>query len=132
MRTEQLRINQLSPEATDWYLAYLGAMDALDLEAYAANLADDCVMVMNNGPATEGKAAIVAGLSGYWQSFRSIEHNLLNIYGTDRSFCLEALNHYVRHDGREVTLRAVAFTDRDSHGLVTSVRLFTDTGPLFA
>ncbi|GAA0603874.1 hypothetical protein GCM10009416_46880 [Craurococcus roseus] len=39
---------------------------------------------------------------------------------------------YTRLDGGAVTLRAAAFTDRDEAGLVTSVRLYTDTGPLFA
>lgn len=38
---------------------------------------------------------------------------------------------YTTLDGRQVTLRAVAFTDRDEQGLVTSVRLYTDTAPLF-
>jgi hypothetical protein len=52
--------------------------------------------------------------------------------GDDRRFALKALNHYRRLDGRAVALRAVAFTDRDEAGLVTSVRLHPDIGPLFA
>ncbi len=44
---------------------------------------------------------------------------------------LEALNHYKRNDGQEVKIRAVAFTDRNTEGLVTSVRFYTDTTPLF-
>lgn len=51
------------------------------------------------------------------------------MYGTDSAFVLEALNHYVRLDGRKVTLRAVAFTDRDAAGHVTSVRVYTNTAP---
>jgi hypothetical protein len=35
-------------------------------------------------------------------------------------------------DGRRVTLRAVAFTDRNSEGEVSSVRLYSDTSPLFS
>ena len=46
--------------------------------------------------------------------------------GDDRRFALEALNHYRRLDGGTVTLRAVAFTDRDEAGFVASVRLYTD------
>ena len=30
----------------------------------------------------------------------------------------EALNHYERHDGKQVTVRAVAFTDKNEDGLV--------------
>jgi ketosteroid isomerase-like protein len=132
MRTDRLRTNQLSPEAYRWYIDYLGAMDRKDLDAYGAFLADDCALRMNNQPPTAGKHAVLRGLDAYWRSFGTIEHDLDNIYGDDRRFALEALNHYTRLDGAAVTLRAVAFTDRDDAGLVTSVRLYTDTGPLFA
>lgn len=132
MRTDRLRTNQLSPEAYRWYLEYLGAMDRKDLDAYGAFLAENCVLQMNNQPPVTGKEAVLGGLATYWQSFGGVEHDLDNIYGDDRRFALEALNHYRRLDGGAVTLRAVAFTDRDEAGLVTSVRLYTDTGPLFA
>ncbi len=73
-----------------------------------------------------------AGLASYWESFGALEHELLNIYGSDDHFVLEALNRYSTLDDRDVTLRAVAFTDRNDQGLATSVRLFTDTAPLFS
>lgn len=132
MITKNLRINQLSPTAYEWYQTYLAALDAKDLEAYAQFLADECAMHTNNEPPMVGKAAYVDGLSHYWPSFGTLEHDLLNIYGTDAAFVLEALNHYTRVDGCPVTLRAVAFTDRNDTGLVTGVRIYTDTAPLFA
>jgi ketosteroid isomerase-like protein len=132
MKTEKLRINQLSPTTYEWYLKYLEALDTLDIEAYGKFLAQDCAVQSNNNPPMEGKEAVMQGLAGYWTTFASLEHELLNIYGSDSSFVLEALNHYKRHDGKAVTLRAVAFTDRNGEGLVASVRLYTDTTPLFA
>ncbi len=132
MRTGRLRTNQLSPGAYRWCLDYLGAMDRKNLDAYGAFLAEGCALQMNNRPPTVGKAAVLQGLAAYWRSFGAIEHDLDNIYGDDRRFALEALNHYRRLDGGAVTLRAVAFTDRGETGLVTSDRLYTDTGPLFA
>lgn len=132
MKTDRLRINQLSPAAYDWYRRYLAALDAKDIERYLAFLDDDCEMVMNNLDPVRGKAAIRDALSRYWAGFGNLEHDLANIYGTDSAFMLEALNHYTRPDGRAVTLRAVALTDRDAAGRVTSFRLYSDTGPLFA
>lgn len=132
MKTDKLRINQLSPEAYHWYLSYLKVLDAKDIEGYGAFLSDDCVMQSNNNPATQGKVAILKYLSQYWSTFGSLMHDLLNIYGSDSAFVLEALNHYQRKDGKTVTLRAVAFTDRNEAGLVTSVRFYTDTTELFA
>jgi ketosteroid isomerase-like protein len=132
MKTHQLRVNQLSAGAYDWYQHYLHVLDAKDIDKYAEFLADECVLQMNNADPMRGKEAIVQGLAAYWQSFGSLEHHLLNIYGSDSNFVLEALNHYERLDGRQVTLRAVAFTDRNEQGLVVSVRIYSDVSPLFA
>jgi ketosteroid isomerase-like protein len=132
MKTDQLRINQLSPVAYEWYLSYLDVLDQKDIEGYGAFLGEDCVMQSNNNPSVQGKAVILQYLAKYWSSFGSLTHDLLNIYGSDSAFVLEALNHYQRQDGKAVTLRAVAFTDRNPAGLVTSVRFYTDTTELFA
>lgn len=132
MRTDDLRVNQLSPAAFAWYQAYLAALDAKDIERYGMFLADGCIMQTNNQPPVSGKAAVVAALGQYWGTFGTLEHDLLNIYGTDERFMLEALNHYTRADGKPVTLRAVALTDRNAAGLVSSFRLYTDTQALFA
>ena len=132
MKTDNLHANQLGPEAYAWYLDCLAAMDARDVEGYGRFLAEQCELRFNNEPPTQGRDAILERLRGYWQSFATIDHDLLNIYGTDQAFMLEALNAYTRLDGKPVTCRAVALTDRGVDGLVTSVRIYTDVSPLFA
>jgi len=131
VRTDNLKINQLSPEAYGWYLKYLEALDSLDIEAYGRFLAQNCSVQSNNNLPMEGKQLVIQGLAAYWKTFASLEHDLLNIYGSDSSFVLEALNHYKRNDGQPLTTRAVAFTDRNEEGLVTSVRFYTDITLLF-
>jgi ketosteroid isomerase-like protein len=130
VRTDKLRINQLSPKTYEWYLAYLQAIDNKNVEVYGTFLADDCVMQSNNNSPVRGKADILQSLSYYWTTFDSLTHDLLNIYGSDSSFALEALNHYKRNDGKVITIPAVAITDRNEAGLVVSIRLYTDTTPL--
>jgi len=132
VRTDKLRINQLSLRTYEWYLAYLQAIDTKNVEVYGTFLADDCAMQFNNNLPVQGKSAILQGLAAYWTTFDSLTHDLLNLYGADSSFVLEALNHYKRNDGKVVTVPAVAITDRNVTGLVTSIRLYTDTTPLFA
>ncbi|RIV17848.1 nuclear transport factor 2 family protein [Fibrisoma montanum] len=133
MITSNLRINQLSATAYNQYLAYLQAMDNRDVEGYGRFLADDVTVQFNNdAPMQGGKEAVLQGLGAYWQSFASIEHDLTNIYGTDSNYVLEALNHYVRHDGKAVTVHAVAFTDLNEAGEVKSVRIYQDVSPVLA
>lgn len=92
MRTDRLRINQLSAKTYEWYLTYLQAVDTKNVEVYGTFLTDNCVMRSNNDLPLEGKAAILQSLSDYWTTFASLTHDLLNIYGSDSSFVLEALN----------------------------------------
>ena len=133
MITNNLRINQLSTQAYERYLAYLQAMDDRDVEAYGQFLADNIKVQFNNDtPMEGGKEAVLQGLGQYWQSFAGIEHDLTNIYGSDRNYVLEALNHYVRHDGQKATVHAVAFTDLSEAGQVESVRIYQDVSPVFA
>ena len=131
MITSNLRSNQLSADGYSWYCSYLAALDAKDVAKYSEFLADDVVMHMNNAPLVVGKSRVVAGLAAYWQTFGTLEHDLLNIYGTDSAFMLEALNHYIRADGQPVTCRAVALTDRNAGGKVVAFRLYTDVTQLF-
>jgi len=130
VRTDKLVRNDLSPGAMVWYREYLAALDAKDIEAYAAFLSDDCTLTFNNADPVSGKIAVVGMLRDYWASFGEIEHDLLTILGNDQHFALEALNHYTQ-DGRTITLRAVAITERDNAGGVRAVRLYSDTSPLF-
>ena len=132
MKTENLAVNQLSEQAYEWYLGYLAAIDGKEVEKYGRYLAEDCVMTQNNQEPVRGKAAILSGLAQYWKTFQSLTHDLLNLYGTDSAFALEALNHYERLDGGKVTVRAVALTDRDASGLVKHFRFYTDVTPVFA
>ena len=132
METKNLKVNQISVESFDWYKKYLATIDKKDVGAYGAFLAEGCVMVQNNQPPVVGKQAILAGLGQYWKSFASLTHDLLNIYGQDDAFMLEAYNHYVRLDGNKVSVRAVALTERNLDGLVTSFRFYTDVSPVFA
>lgn len=132
MITKNLRVNQLTAKAYENYLAYLNAIDTKDVEAYGKFLADNITVQFNNDEPMQGKQTVLQGLGYYWQSFGSVEHDLTNIYGTDKAYVLEALNHYVRHDGNRVTIKAVAFTDINEHGLVQSVRIYQDVSPVFA
>ena len=131
MKTKNLKVNQLSAGAFRNYLSYLEALDNKDVEAYGIFLSDDVEMWFNNEHFGSGKEIILKGLAEYWQSFASIEHDLTNIYGSDKNYVLEALNYYKRHDGKDATVKAVAFTDLNQKGKVESVRLYMDMTPVF-
>ena len=132
MKTNSLRFNQLSPAAYERYLTYLHALDAKDLDNFGTYLAEDVSVQFNNEVPMQGKVLVLQNLGYYWQSFGALEHELVNILGTDQSHVLEALNYYVRLDGQPATVNAVAFTDWNEQGLIRSIRIYQDTSPVFA
>ena len=92
-------------------------------------------MQFNNDEPMTGKDTAVTGMGGFWTSIQDMGYSLtqepLNIYGTDDTYVLEALNHYDSDDGRRITIHAVAFTDRNADGKVTSIRVYQDLAPLY-
>jgi hypothetical protein len=132
IKSNKLRINQLSEKAFQWYLGYLNTIDNRDIKSYVSYLSDDCTLQINNDPPVSGKDQITKHLTSLWTSFKGNGHDLLNIYGTDSSFSSEIINHFALHDGKEITVNAVGYLDRNGEGLLTSVRLYADFSPLFS
>lgn len=136
MNLSRLRINQLSDAGWSWYQNYLDALDAYDVDRYASFLADDVAIAFNNDDPMNGRNVAKQGLGQFWGSISqmgfTLLHEPLNIYGTDDTFVLEALNHYDKPGSDRITVHAAAFTDRGADGKVTSVRLYQDVSPLFA
>lgn len=128
----ELKINQLSTAAFDWYQDYLKAVDSTDAEKYGEFLAEDCEFQFGNQPKVTGKQKILAGLKEFWKTYDGEEHVLHSILGNDNCFALEATNVYRRKDGTEVSIPAVAITERNEAGLVSSFRVFIDIAPLYA
>ncbi|MGI9029599.1 MAG: nuclear transport factor 2 family protein [Ilumatobacteraceae bacterium] len=129
---DNVRINQLSDEGTAWLQSILTTLDAKDVDAYTGFMADDVEVTFNNGDMTmRGRDAVSDGLAEFWQSFGTLRHDELNIYGTDRNLVHEARNYYTTLDGRDVTIRAVAWIDRNDDGEVMSLRIYNDQSPLF-
>ena len=130
-----LRVNQLSEAGWDWYQRYLTALDAYDLDAYSSYLSPEVSVQFNNDAPLQGIDVARKGLGEFWGSVTAMGYRLLheplNIYGDDRRFVLEALNHYDTGDGRRATVRATAWTDRDDAGKVVSVRLYQDLSLLY-
>jgi hypothetical protein len=42
IKSNKLRINQLSDKAFQWYLGYLNTIDNRDIKSYVSYLSDDC------------------------------------------------------------------------------------------
>lgn len=129
---QNVRINQLGPEATRWLHEVLTALDAKDVDAYTGFMADDVEVSFNNGDMTmRGRDAVRDGLAQFWQSFGTLAHDELNIDGTDRNLVHESaqLLHDARRAGGDHS--GGGMVDRDDDGNVVSLRIYNDQSPLW-
>ena len=156
-----IRVNTVRPGTFDWLKRAISALDAKDVQGYLSYCSESIRISFNNDlgpPQMTGMQEAKAGLTAYWATFATLEHEELNIYGsgliryvpTDRSITAaagerdqgeeqeqerfivhEALNHFITLDGRSVTLRAVACLDRDDDGLIQALRIYSDQSPLW-
>lgn len=127
--TSTIRHNPLSAETTEWFFHLLHLLDTKNLDEYLTHLSPDVVISFHSShpPTTlRGLDDVRQGLSIFWAQFDTIEHEELNVYGDDRRFVHEAWNHYCTLDARRVTVRAVAFIDRDDRGRIEELRIYGD------
>ena len=129
MVLKAVRINQLSDEASDWYARYLTALDSGFPEAFRSYIDEDCVMQINNDLPLYGADVILHVLKRNWVVFERVEHEPLNIYGSDGSFAVEMLCHFTRRDDARVTVPGCVFVDRGDDGRALSLRMFLDLAP---
>jgi ketosteroid isomerase-like protein len=69
IRSDKLRINQLSEKPFQWYLGYLKTIDDNDVKSYSSYLSDECTLLINNNPLVNGKDQIIKHLTSLWTSF---------------------------------------------------------------
>ena len=132
MKTDHLKTQMLYSEAFQWLQNKYLAVDGRNHAAYANYLADDCVLQFGNNPLATGEDAVLQGIDNFWASIHGLNHNFLNVLGTDHQLVLEALIDYTRADDRVVQIPCVTLIDRNEAGLATSIRIFIDVAPVYA
>ena len=131
MRLPTPRICQLSKAGLGWLAQYLQCFEADDSDAWRAMLHPDCTLQINNNVPVYGIEALAPVVDRLRARYGALRREVLNVYGDDQSMGLEMLWHFTRLDGAAVSIPAASFVDRDDDGLVTAIRTFADTTPVF-
>lgn len=107
------------------------AIDGKDTEAFLGYLTADGVFRFGSAPALEGKAAVRAGVDGFFATIDSSRHVLRNVLGEDRTLVCEGDVTYCRHNGTEVTLPFTNVFETDGE-LISEYKVYIDISPLYA
>ena len=128
---KNLRINQLSASAFDWYRRFMALYDAREIDALRAFVTPECTLQVNYNVPIHGPDAMALVLHRLQERYRRIDRELINVFGSDLNFASEMLWHYTRLDDSRVTIPAAHFIDRGAGGLIESIRVYADTSPVY-
>lgn len=126
-----LRISTLSSNGLDWFVRYATSVSNADFTSFRALLHERCEYQVNNLLPFYGRETTGMAVEQFRGSVEEMRHEFLNVFGTDNRFGAELLHHYVRKDGKPITVPAAAFIDRDEEtGLLLSTRVHVDLTPV--
>jgi hypothetical protein len=130
---ENLRTSTLSREGLDWFVRYADSVTRADFAAFRTYLHEDCVYQVNNLLPFYGRETTALAMEQFRGAVEGMRHEVLAALGTDTSFGVELLHHYLRKDGVPITVPAAVFIDRDPEsGLLLTSRAHVDFTPVFA
>lgn len=117
---------------TDTVRTLFAGIDAGDLDAVAAVIADDVHFRFGNADATDGKADFAAAAQAFLGALTGIRHEIHDIWEVEDGAVIAMLDvHYKRLDGGELTLPSCpVFRVRD--GLIHDFRIHMDVSPVLA
>lgn len=113
-----------------WQVAdVFAAIDRQDAPAFAAFLTENCVFRFGNAPPVAGRQAIEKTVAGFFDSLRSISHDVCAVVETGGRIACHGKVTYVRQDGSSLSVPfADFFTLRE--GKIGEYLIFADVSGL--
>jgi ketosteroid isomerase-like protein len=107
-------------------------VDAMDAAGFADLFSDDGTATFANAEPMAGRAAIRAGIGGFFGSIAGLRHRIVRTWQVRADTVAETVVTYRRLDGREVSVPAVSIWHTTPDGRIDDYRIFVDLAPLYA
>lgn len=114
----------------NWVIEIFSSIDNKDTESFSTFLAEDCSFRFGNMPVVQGVDGISEFVGGFFESIRSLRHELSDIWSVADGIICHGIVSYTRHDGSILT---VPFSNifKTSDGKVQDYMIFADTSQLY-
>jgi ketosteroid isomerase-like protein len=106
------------------------AIDARDVEAFAAWLTDDCRFVYGSREPVRGLPSVRDAVAAFFAAFAAIEHRLDAVWEVDGASITEGSVTYTGHDGSRATLPFCNVLRTAPDGRIRDYRVYVDPSPL--
>ncbi|GFG73466.1 nuclear transport factor 2 family protein [Mycobacterium botniense] len=117
----------------DWLDDFYSSVDAMRIDEIVEHFAPDGEFVFANQPAAIGHTAIRRALNDFYSTIESIRHTARNRWSVDdRTTIFETHVRYKTRAHNELAVPGLAVIERNSSGLIHSLRVYVDNSALFA
>ena len=120
-----------SLDLADWHARFIQALTARDVAAYAAFLAPDCVVQINNSMPVYSRTAMERAYGAYLALFRTLNIEVLALHGSGNELSAEVILHYILADDSAEVVQCAYFIARQPDGLIASVRVYGNASRVF-
>ncbi len=111
--------------------ALLNTIDSMDATKFAEFITENGKFTFGNNPTAEGRKNIASGVDAFFSSIKGLKHTLLGHWEQDDTVILELGVIYTRHDGKEVSLKAVDVFTMEGN-LISDYKIYMDITPVYA
>ena len=106
------------------------AIDSKDLKTFASFLSPECVSRFGNGPAVEGVNNIEQYVRGFFDSIRSLSHELVEVWEVTGGIVCHGRVSYTRHNGTVLTIPFAKIFSMKNNAIAEYL-IFADTSTLY-
>ncbi|WP_341317561.1 nuclear transport factor 2 family protein [Paraburkholderia sp. IMGN_8] len=108
------------------------AIDAMDVEGFLSNLAENVTFQFGNAPALVGREAVREGVVAFFSSIAALRHEMTGKWEADEITILRFMTYYTRHDHNEVEVPCAVILHHAENTLIDDYRIYIDLAPVFA
>jgi hypothetical protein len=114
-----------------WTREVVGAIDRLDVDAFAAHLTENVWLRVGSSPAVVGRESVKSEFAAFFAGMRGIDHMITGEWFQDDTIIVEAEVTYTPRRGETVTI-PVATIFRLHDNVVYHCQLYLDSSHLIA
>lgn len=117
-------------EDSGWIRELFSSIDARDTEKFSSFLSEKCGFRFGNMPLVSGSAAISEFVAGFFDSVKSLEHEIHEIWMIPNGVVCHGMVSYTRHNDSVLT---VPFCNvfKTEDGKIHEYLIFADTSQLY-
>jgi ketosteroid isomerase-like protein len=107
-------------------------IDRMDVDAWAAYLAEDVTMRFGNADPVHGRQDCRDALAAFYETIEGVRHDIVQQWENPPATIVESAITYTRKDGRAVTVPCVTIYRTNADDLIDDYRIFIDIAPALA